>query len=168
MLYSQNGQHPTTLPFRIVLSNGRTRTDPSTFTTEEIADAGYFAVEHPPQVDYPNKLEWTGTEWIVRPPNDIETLQRIQQIQQQCKQILFDTDYKVIKAVEQGTPIDPVIATYRQQLRDLYNNVVDPWNVVVPTLENPQEELEPNETPFSDDTLQITEENESSVSNDVN
>jgi hypothetical protein len=49
--------------------------------------------------------------------------------------MLFDTDYKVIKAVEQGTPIDQDIVVYRQQLRDLYNNVVDPWNVAWPTLE---------------------------------
>ena len=41
MLYSYRTCWPQVLPFRIRLSDGSTRTDPSTFTAEEIADAGY-------------------------------------------------------------------------------------------------------------------------------
>ena len=41
MLYSFQQQRPAPLPFRIRLSNGFTRTDPTSFTATEIADAGY-------------------------------------------------------------------------------------------------------------------------------
>jgi len=66
MIYSYQGLVPTRLPFRIKLSDGRTRTDPSTFTEEEIADAGYVLVADPPSYD-PNaqELSWSGTEWIL-------------------------------------------------------------------------------------------------------
>lgn len=41
MLYSFRGSRPAPLPFRITLPNGFTRTDPSTFTEDEITDAGF-------------------------------------------------------------------------------------------------------------------------------
>jgi hypothetical protein len=41
VLYSYKGEYPKVLPERIVLSNGTFRTDSSTYTEEEIADAGY-------------------------------------------------------------------------------------------------------------------------------
>lgn len=66
MLYSKNGSYPTTIPFRIRLSDGRTRTNPSTFTAEEIIDAGYVEVPQPPFVSGIEVLEWTGTDWMVR------------------------------------------------------------------------------------------------------
>lgn len=68
MLYSHNGSYPRPLPFRIKLSDGRTRTDPSSFTTEEIADAGYIAVANPPEISSTQVLEWfpSTLEWNVR------------------------------------------------------------------------------------------------------
>lgn len=46
--YTKNGSYPESLPYKIRLSNGLTRTDPTTFTPEEIADAGYVvALERP-------------------------------------------------------------------------------------------------------------------------
>jgi hypothetical protein len=41
MLYSYRGGRPAPLPWRIILSNGFSRTDPSTFTKEEISAAGF-------------------------------------------------------------------------------------------------------------------------------
>lgn len=66
MLYSHDGKYPKPLPFRIVLSDGRTRTDPESFTAEEIADAGYTAVETPPEVTEGQVLTWNGATWHVR------------------------------------------------------------------------------------------------------
>ena len=65
MLYSYNGAYPTVLPDRIRLSNGTTRTNKSTFTAEEIADAGYVLV---PVRDLPydvtrKKVAWAGNNW---------------------------------------------------------------------------------------------------------
>jgi hypothetical protein len=143
MLYSKNGSYPTRLPHRIMLSDGTTRTDNTSFTEEEIADAGYVLVDNPPQADYPNKLDWDGSDWIIREPNPSETSQRWDYIRKECVRKLEETDYKVIKAVETGDlpPIEFVI--YRQELRDLYNNVnnIDPWFVQFPVLLTVDEEI---------------------------
>lgn len=136
-LYSFNGARPTQLPNRIKLSNGFTRTDKSTFTAEEIADAGWIQVEDPPVVEYPNKLEWNSEtlSWYSREPNTSEIAMRWQEIRNMCLTLLENTDYKVLKAYEAGIPVDQAFIDYRQFLRDIYNNVnnIDPWNVSWPT-----------------------------------
>lgn len=136
-LYTKNGEYPTQLPHMIRLSNGKMRSDRTTFTAEEITDAGYVQVENPPIVEYPNKLEWDGEnlQWAVRSPNDRELMTRWDDIRRECSRLLAETDYKVIKAYELNELLDPAYVTYRQELRDLYNNVndIDPWNVVWPS-----------------------------------
>jgi hypothetical protein len=142
MLYSNNNKYPEPLPSRIRLSDGSTRTDPTTFTEEEILNAGYVLAPDAPSYSYPDKLLWTGTDWLVAAPtiNDLET--QWLSIKNQCKQLLNETDYKVIKAYELNEPLDPAYVAYRQELRDLYNNVnnIDPWNVVWPAMPTSSEE----------------------------
>jgi hypothetical protein len=50
------------------LSDGRTRTDPTSFTIEEIADAGYTEVSDKPTITDTQVLEWNSQaiDWIVR------------------------------------------------------------------------------------------------------
>ena len=141
-LYSFKGAWPTRLPNRIKLSNGLTKTDKTTFTQEDLTDAGWFEVEDPPAATYPNKLEWDGNSWYVREPNKSEASLKWQEIRNECNRKLFETDYKVIKAMELGETLDPAITQYRQDLRDLYNNVndVDPWTVKYPVRVYPDEE----------------------------
>lgn len=137
MLYSKNGSYPAPLPHRITLSDGMTRTDAETFTPEEIADAGYVSVDDPIQPEYPRKLEWTGSAWSIREPNESEVAARWGQIKEECTRLLEATDYKVIKAVEVGELPPANYVQYRQELRDLYNNInnVDPWFVEFPVLQ---------------------------------
>jgi len=59
-LYAKNGEYPKQLPHMIRLSNGKVRSDHSTFTEQEIINAGYVEVENPPVTEYPSKLEWDG------------------------------------------------------------------------------------------------------------
>jgi len=85
MLYSYNKQLPKALPFRIRLSNGLTRTDPTTFTPEEILDAGYVAAEDPILGENQVKnWDYNNGAWIVRDKTQIELeqeeLARIQKI----------------------------------------------------------------------------------------
>lgn len=136
MLYSYNNGYPAPIPNRIRLSNGFTRTDSSTYTPEEIADAGYVQVEDQPSVVYPNKLEWTGTSWVTREPNENEIQMQWDFIKKECQRTLSETDYKVIKAYELGETLSQTWIDYRQSLRDIYNDVnnIDPWNVVWPDL----------------------------------
>ena len=139
-LYSHNGKFPSHLPHRIFLSNGKTRTGSESFTKEEIADAGFTEVLDPPTYEYPNKIQWDSNkkEWFVREPSDNELRNQWDFIRKECTRRLEETDYKIIKAMETGLPVDPSYVTYRQELRDLYNNVndIDPWNVVFPNLIN--------------------------------
>lgn len=136
MLYSYNNGYPALIPNRIRLSDSSTRTDSSTYTPEEIADAGYVQVADQPSVPYPNKLDWTGTEWDIRAPNENEVSVQWESIKKECQKLLSETDYKVIKAYELGETLSQSWIDYRQSLRDIYNNVnnIDPWNAVWPTV----------------------------------
>jgi len=65
-LYSFNNSRPAPLPFRIRLPNGRTRTDPSSFTAEEIAAAGLTGpYEEPPYNPTTQQLLWVGGSYVV-------------------------------------------------------------------------------------------------------
>lgn len=64
-LYSKAGDEPAPLPVRITLPDGRTRTDPATFTAEEIAEAGYVAVPAKPVPSAGQVVAWGGADWIV-------------------------------------------------------------------------------------------------------
>jgi len=64
-LYSLNGAYPRALPHRIVLSDGRTRTDNTTFTAEELADAGWAEVTDRPSVADYQTLTWENGAWVI-------------------------------------------------------------------------------------------------------
>lgn len=64
-LYSYKGQYPKPLPNRIILSNGNTRTDNTTFTEEEIKDAGYVYIGDIPKCFVNEKVEWNGNNFVI-------------------------------------------------------------------------------------------------------
>lgn len=136
MLYSYNRQLPTRLPGKITLSDGITRTDSSTFSEEELINAGYILAPNPPPVLRHQKLYWTGTSWTVLEKNQADKDQEWVEIRKICQRLLRDTDFKVLKAYEQGILPDSGIVSYRQALRDLYNNIhsQDPWDITWPIL----------------------------------
>ena len=72
MLYSFKGQFPQVLPNRIILSNGLSRTDKTTFTPEEILDAGYIKVDDPPvKTNMYQVVTWSGTQWDIQDSRDL-------------------------------------------------------------------------------------------------
>ena len=77
--YTHNNSTPEPLPFRITMPDGSTRTDPSSFTAEEIAAAGYVEVPAPPGYNSATQHppEWNETEWIVRDLTAQEILDRL-------------------------------------------------------------------------------------------
>lgn len=139
-LYSYQGDYPKSLPFRIHLSDGRTRTDSSTFTPEEIADAGYVAVDNPPSIEPNQVLEWNGDDflWVVRDKTLEELLAEEEAqwniVRAERDRLLAETDYVVLVAYEQGIPVPEEYVTYRQELRDIPQTQEDPFNIVWPTL----------------------------------
>jgi hypothetical protein len=143
MLYSKDGSYPNYLPFRIKLSNGLTRTDPTSFTPEEIADAGYITVEDPPShVPDTQILEWSGTAWNVRDKTEqelgLELERKWQEIRSQRDYMLSLLDWRFLRHQSQIrlniTLTDSIesLDTYAQALRDITLQS-DPYNIVWPT-----------------------------------
>lgn len=136
MLYSHNGSYPTTLPNRIRLSDGSTRTDPDTFTAEEIADAGYVAAEDPP--DYNNntqRLDW-DSDWAVinfdsAELNAIET-QNWVGIREERNDLLEISDVYALKDLEAEGTVSDEIKNYRQLLRNIPQTYTVSADVVWP------------------------------------
>lgn len=143
MLYSKNGSYPLPIPFRIKLSDGRSRTDPSTFTAEEIIDAGYIQVENPPVILSNEVLLWTGTNWLVRNKTEEEILSETNakwdEIRNVRGKLLSQLDWRFIRYQSQVrlglTTTDSIEAldAYAQALRDITLQS-DPDNIVWPTL----------------------------------
>lgn len=66
MLYSFNGCRPQPIPFRITFPDGFTRTDPSTFTEDEIAAAGFTGPYIEPDYDVlTEQLDWVDGSYVV-------------------------------------------------------------------------------------------------------
>ena len=66
MLYSIRNERPAPLPFRIRLSNGFTRTEPASFTAEEITDAGYVGPYTEPAYNAATEqLLWRDGEYVI-------------------------------------------------------------------------------------------------------
>lgn len=66
-LYSLHNQRPEPLPWRITLPSGFTRTDPSTFTDEEIQVAGFTGpFTEPPHDPATQSLDWIDGAYVVR------------------------------------------------------------------------------------------------------
>lgn len=145
MLYSYKGQYPTSLPERIRLSDGSTRTDSSTFTEEELTDAGYIAAgDYPAYDSTTQKVIWNGTAWEVV---DLTTEEINAIVNQQWAEVRESRDTK-IKEVEwrvmrnlsetrQGLDTTDNITdldTYIQALRDITSTTTNPLEVSWPIL----------------------------------
>lgn len=66
MLYSIHNQRPAPLPHLIRLSDGRPRTDPASFTAEEITDAGYVGPYTEPAYDTATEqLLWVDGAYVI-------------------------------------------------------------------------------------------------------
>jgi L-cysteine desulfidase len=142
MLYSYKNQYPIdyeNIPDRIRLSNGSTRTDKSTYTTEELIDAGYISVDDPPEVDLFQRLVWNGNSWVVETLSDEErNIVLINQwniVRAERNRLLKETDWMMMKYSENNDPLSTVLAQYRQQLRDIPETQTDPFNIVWPVLD---------------------------------
>lgn len=151
-MYSYKGEEPINeIPFRITLSDGSTRTDPSSFTDEEIADAGY--VEAPPKPSYNSQtqtLSWESESinWVISDLSEEEILSKqVESDRLKWHSIRKERDEKINalswrierynSEVRLGlTPTDDIVAldNYIQALRDI-TEVENVSDVVWPTLE---------------------------------
>ncbi len=82
MLYAHGTDVPSPLPDRITLADGRVRSDPSTYTDEEIADAGYVPVEPPPKCAIDQEVSWIAGQdgahgWVISMRDEIAQWQAV-------------------------------------------------------------------------------------------
>jgi hypothetical protein len=132
-LYSYKSQYPKPLPHRITLSDGRTRTDPSSFTVQEIEDAGYAAAPDKPVANPWQNLNWTGASWAVSDkPVDQLKAEKEQQINSLREQRIY-SQKTVVLSTGRTIPID-----VRQGKPDIQNltNIVQKASLKVMRNEN--------------------------------
>lgn len=125
-LYTKSGSYPAELPDRIRLSDGTTKTDASTFTDEDIADAGYVAVADRPTSTQFQDVVWSGSDWVVADWGDDRIGQHWRKVRDN---LLSDTDVYGLSDV----PMSPEIQTYRQELRDVPQQAGFPHDIAWPT-----------------------------------
>ena len=146
MLYSYKGQYPTTLPEKIRLSDRSVRTDSSTFTSDELTDAGYVAAGDSPAYDSDTqKLIWNGTAWEVVSLTTEEINTRLEQrwaeVRETRDEKIKEVEWRVMRNLSetrQGLSTTDNISTldtYIQALRDITSTTTNPIEVSWPTLE---------------------------------
>ena len=143
MLYSINGKYPIdTLPHRIRLSDGSTRTDSSTFTADELSSAGITTVSYPPEYNADtHKLTWNNNdvEWevIALTQEEIDDLISIawQGVRDERDERIKEVEWRVFRYQSEEragitTHADSIsdLDDYMKKLRDIpqtYSNVGD-------------------------------------------
>ena len=147
MMYSIKGNYPIeTLPHRIRLSDGSTRTDSSTFTADELSSAGITTVSDPPEYNADtHKLTWdtTDIEWevVALTQEEIDNLISIawQSIREERDTLLSELDERVSRYQSEvrigiTTTTDNIsdLDTYAQSLRDIPSTYSNPNDVQWP------------------------------------
>ena len=147
MLYSIKGEYPIdTLPHRIRLSDGSTRTDSSTFTADELSSAGITTVSDPPEYNADtHKLTWDNNdvEWevIALTTEELADLNDLawQGIREERDGLLKQVDEKVLRYQSEvrigiTTTTDNIsdLDTYAQVLRNIPSTYSNPNDVEWP------------------------------------
>ena len=147
MMYSIKGNYPIeTLPHRIRLSDGSTRTDSSTFTADDLSSAGITTVSDPPDYNSDtHKLTWdtTDIEWevVALTQEEIDNLISIawQSIREERDTLLSELDERVSRYQSEvrigiTTTTDNIsdLDTYAQSLRDIPSTYSNPNDVQWP------------------------------------
>ena len=144
MLYSYKEEYPKLLPKRIRLSNGTTRTDRSTFTSEELIDAGYIAVVQDAVVydEETHKLIWSGTAFERVGLTDLEiaakTVRRWAEIRECRDSKICEVEWRILRnQSEVRLGLEPTedihqLDVYVQALRDLTKQSDNPLEIVWP------------------------------------
>ena len=145
-LYSYKTEYPSSeISERIRLSDGSTRTDSSTFTSDELVDAGYVEVSNPPDFNQEtHKLVWSGTEWqtisLTESEISARNAKRWQEIRETRDAKIKEVEWRVMRNLSetrQGLDTTDNITdldTYIQALRDITSTTTNPLEVVWPTL----------------------------------
>lgn len=148
MQYSINGEYPiSSLPHRIRLSNGLTKTDRTTFTNDDLVSAGITTVADIPSYNTnTHKLVWNSetTEWDIvgLSTTELESLNedKWNNVRTKRNELLSETDQRILRYQSEEragitTHTDSIsdLDTYMQELRDIPQTNSNPDDVVWPT-----------------------------------
>ena len=124
-LYSYKGETPDVLPNRIRLSSRLTKTDRSTFTEEDLADAGYTGpYEKPDDIvhGFFEKVEW-NSESLSWEKTTIPELELMVKVRLERNNGLELSDWTQLPDSPLTEEKKAEWAEFRQKLRDLPENI---------------------------------------------
>lgn len=129
-LYSYNGIEPTFLPHRITLSDGTSRTDNTTFTAEEIENAGFTGPYEIPEYNHTTqKLIW-NSETLSYSIEDLPSQEPTEEdlwfeMRRKRNFLLFDSDWSILPDSPLSDEKKEEWKLYRESLRNLPQNITD-------------------------------------------
>ena len=130
-LYSYQGQAPAPLPEKILLSDGRKRTDVSSFTVKEIKDAGFTGPYEVPVFNQEyQRISW-NSETLSFDLTDVSDEELWDRVRKERNRLLLESDWTMAADAPQTLNFHEY-EMYRQRLRDITQSVEDPKNVIWP------------------------------------
>lgn len=133
-LYSYKGNEPEELPQRIRLTGGATRTDSSSFSESEIANAGFDGPYTKPEYDVETQtLKWDSEnrEWNI---SSIPNSYFWDRMRDRRNFHLATSDWTQFGDSPLTEEKKEEWKVYRQELRDLPSITTDPKNVTWPSI----------------------------------
>ena len=130
-LYSYQGQEPQRLPERISLSDGRSRTDPSSFTEEELNDARFTGPYTRPEYNQEYQRRHWNSETLSYVIEDKTDEEIWEPIRRERNRLLAESDWTMTADAPENTNFREW-EMYRQRLRDLPSLYEDPKDVMFP------------------------------------
>lgn len=134
MLYSHKGKYPEQLPNRIRMPDGLTRTKP--FSEDDLFIAGYHQISPPSSLKWYEKLDWSGTDWVIT-QKDISEIWSF--IRKQRDEKIKEVEWRYNRYYRHerlGLPqIDSIqnLDTYIQALADITKQT-NPYAIIWPVL----------------------------------
>ena len=130
-LYSYQGQGPQPLPEKILLSDGRKRTDVSSFTDEEILDAGFTGPYEVPQYNQEYQRVLWNSETLSFIVEDISDEELRDRVRKERNRLLSESDWTMVSDAPGELNLQEW-EKYRQRLRDLPSTFLNPKEVIWP------------------------------------
>jgi len=130
-LYSYQGQEPQRLPERISLSDGRSRTDASTFTEEELNDAGFTGPHENPSINIEYQTKSWNLEKVRYDVKDKSDEELWQVAKEKRNLLLKESDWACLVDSPENLFYNEWFM-YRQRLRDLPDKFPNPKEIIWP------------------------------------
>lgn len=131
-LYSYQGQEPKVLPFKIRLNDGTAPSDPSTYTDEQIAEAGFTGpYTFPEHEELSQRVNWDSEnlEYVVEdflvPGFDMTEEEVWAGIRNVRNILLTESDWTVLSDAPFTITQKQEALDYRKSLRDYPSTITD-------------------------------------------